>query len=146
MILECFLCPEKQYMYIIQCRFFGNHSPNDYMYMVRGFSGKQVISRQLRPKIQKWIVYACGELCYVYCRYGQAQAPGPWQQQPSYQAPPPVTPKVGASSGMFLHIPVCFTNNSRLTFCMKSREKIFIFKKLFSFNETLVFADCNLPF
>ena len=36
-ILECFLCPEKENMYIIQieCRFFANHSPNNYM--VRGF-------------------------------------------------------------------------------------------------------------
>lgn len=32
--------------------------------------------------------------------YGQVQATGPWQPQLGYQAPPPVTPKVGVSSAI----------------------------------------------
>ena len=77
--------------------------------MVRSFSGKQVVARQLKPKMQKRILYSYDVLCYVYCRYGQAQAPGPWQPQSGYQAPPLVTPKVGASSGT--SAVMCFTKN-----------------------------------
>ena len=77
--------------------------------MARSFSGNRVIARQLKPKIQKRILYSYDVLCYVYCRYGQAQAPGPWLPQSGYQAPPPVTTKVGASSGTCTVM--CFMKN-----------------------------------
>ena len=81
--------------------------------MVRSFSGKRVVVRQLRPNRQKITLYGCDVLCYVHCRYGQAQAPGPWQPQPGYQAPPPVTPKVAASSDT-VRLFMCFTKSLKV--------------------------------
>lgn len=106
-----FPLPRIQYMY---ASFFGDHSPDYCMVspLHGSFSGKGVIAWQLRPTMQKRILYGSDILCYVYCRYGQAPAPGPWQQQLGYQAPPPITPKAGATSGTSVFF--CFTKNRAL--------------------------------
>ena len=95
-----------------------------------------MVVRQPRPNRQKLTLNDCDVLCRLYCRYGQAQAPGPWQPQPGYQAPPPVTPKVGASSGTLL-----FFYSYVLQRIIKSSSSCLIFRVRVVLKKVLLVSD-----